>query len=96
MFKSQRIPHCRKTNKVLEEVTDTAYSRSAVKQNLERYIQIGPGQLETLVIFNSMRDTFSKAYVVLDNLKRLHKVKAEFKSCYGYVQQHNVTEATNR
>ena len=70
------------THTALKEVTNNAHSRSAVKQNLERYInenrwQTGPGQLETLVIFNCMRDTLSKTLVVRHNLKKLHKVKAE-------------------
>ena len=76
------------TNEAIEELISTAHSRSAAKHNLKRYIQenqwqVGPDRSETLGIFNRMRDTLADAYVVLDNLKRLHKTKTILRTAMG-------------
>ena len=72
-------------NEAIEELIDMAHSSSALKQNLEKFIQendwnIGPDKTETLVIFNSMRNTLADASVVLDNLKRIHKAKTDLRT----------------
>ena len=67
-------------NIAIKELISTAHNRTAARRNLERYIQenqwqVGPSQSETLAIFNKMKETLASAFAVLNNLKKIHKIK---------------------
>ena len=72
-------------NIAINELISNAHNRTAARQNFERYVQenqwqIGPSQSETLVIFSKMKETLADAFAVLNNLKKLHKMKNELRT----------------
>ena len=63
-----------------EEITTKSINRSAAKQKLEKYVdenymETGPDQDQTLILFEDMQSTLTKALNVLN--KKLHSTKAE-------------------